>query len=228
MPANPRDPEPAKSENSETREELPDVAGAEPVEDSAHGGPTKEDSSDERSAPYTAQESTLTEETDQRKSRTPGTNHNHYADGAPEDKADTLISNPKVKEGPNRRLHRTDSKPIRPLTVSEHGERISDIQDRLAKAHAADLASDHRHTTDPDRQQWTAERDRIHGQIVREIYSEASAVPCEYRAIIAGGLGGAGKSTVLSEQLGIDRSQYLTINPDDIKEKMARRGLFRR
>jgi hypothetical protein len=42
---------------------------------------------------------------------------------------------------------------------------------------------------------------------------------------MAGGLGGAGKSTVLADHAGIDRSQYLTINPDDVKEEMARRGL---
>ena len=38
---------------------------------------------------------------------------------------------------------------------------------------------------------------------------------------MAGGLGGAGKSTVLEKYAGIDRSKYLTINPDDIKEEMA-------
>jgi predicted ABC-type ATPase len=43
---------------------------------------------------------------------------------------------------------------------------------------------------------------------------------------MAGGLGGAGKSTVLEEYAGIDRSKYLTINPDDIKEEMASRGLI--
>ena len=51
-------------------------------------------------------------------------------------------------------------------------------------------------------------------------------MPSERRAIIAGGLGGAGKSTVLEHYAGIDRSKYLTINPDDIKEEMARRGLI--
>ncbi len=45
-------------------------------------------------------------------------------------------------------------------------------------------------------------------------------------AIIAGGLPGSGKSTVLSEQAGIDLSKYLTINPDDIKEKMAERDMI--
>ena len=44
-------------------------------------------------------------------------------------------------------------------------------------------------------------------------------------AIIAGGLSGAGKSTVLEKYAGIDRSQYLTVNPDKIKEEMAERGM---
>jgi predicted kinase len=43
---------------------------------------------------------------------------------------------------------------------------------------------------------------------------------------MAGGLGGAGKTTVLESYAGIDRSQYLTINPDEIKEEMADRGLI--
>jgi predicted kinase len=42
---------------------------------------------------------------------------------------------------------------------------------------------------------------------------------------MAGGLGGAGKSTVLEAHAGIDRSQYLTINPDDVKVELARRGM---
>ena len=55
---------------------------------------------------------------------------------------------------------------------------------------------------------------------------KAADVPCERRAIIAGGLSGAGKSTVLDEYAEIDRSQYLTINPDKIKEEMADRGMI--
>jgi predicted ABC-type ATPase len=43
---------------------------------------------------------------------------------------------------------------------------------------------------------------------------------------MAGGLGGAGKSTVLDLHAGIDQSQYLKINPDNIKEDLASRGLL--
>ena len=57
------------------------------------------------------------------------------------------------------------------------------------------------------------------------LYDAASGVPNDHKAIIAGGLAGAGKTTVLEKHAGIDRSQYLTINPDDIKAEMAKRGM---
>ena len=66
----------------------------------------------------------------------------------------------------------------------------------------------------------------MHDSIIDDLYARASDVPCEQRAIIAGGLPGAGKSTVLERYAGIDRSQYLTINPDDVKEEMARRDMI--
>jgi hypothetical protein len=108
----------------------------------------------------------------------------------------------------------------------DYETRSNDILDRLQKAHSADLATDHENTTDPDNTQWTAGRNRIHGEIVNDLYNQASAVPCEYKAIIAGGLPGAGKTTVLNEQADIDMSRYLIINPDDIKEVLARRDLI--
>lgn len=66
----------------------------------------------------------------------------------------------------------------------------------------------------------------IHRDLVDDLYASAADVPCERKAIMAGGLGGAGKSTVLDKHAGIDRSQYLTINPDDVKVEMASRGLI--
>lgn len=57
------------------------------------------------------------------------------------------------------------------------------------------------------------------------MYQKAEQVPNERRAVVAGGLGGAGKTTVLKGHAGVNPDHYLTINPDDIKEEMARRGL---
>jgi predicted kinase len=114
----------------------------------------------------------------------------------------------------------------RPLSDAEHAEHVSEVRALLDKARADGLATDRQHTIDPAREVWSAQRDALHDSIIDDLYAKATDVPCERRAIIAGGLPGAGKSTVLERHAGIDRSQYLTINPDDIKEEMARRDMI--
>jgi predicted kinase len=113
-----------------------------------------------------------------------------------------------------------------PLTDAEHAEHVNEVRAQLDKARADGLATDRQHTIDPAREIWSDQRDAMHDSIIDGLYARASDVPCERRAIIAGGLPGAGKSTVLERYAGIDRSQYLTINPDDVKEEMARRDMI--
>jgi predicted kinase len=114
----------------------------------------------------------------------------------------------------------------RPLTDAEHAEHVAKVRELLDKARAEGLATELQHTTDTDHEQWTEERAIMHDAIIAELYWEAQTAPCEHRAILAGGLPGAGKTTVLEHHAGVDRSQYLTINPDDIKEQMAKRGMI--
>ena len=115
--------------------------------------------------------------------------------------------------------------PVSALTEKEWADHLVEVRDKLEKAHSDGLATDHVYTIDPDHLRWTRERRHLHHDIVDAIYSRAFDVPCDHSAIMAGGLGGAGKTTTLREQAGVDLSQYLTINPDDIKEEMAKRGL---
>jgi predicted ABC-type ATPase len=114
----------------------------------------------------------------------------------------------------------------RPLTDKEWAEHLAEVRDGLGQAREAGLITKHLYTIDPDRRVWTADRNRIQGSLVAELYEKAKDVPCDRSAIIAGGLGGAGKTTVLTQHAGIDLSKYLTINPDDIKEEMARCGMI--
>jgi predicted ABC-type ATPase len=114
----------------------------------------------------------------------------------------------------------------RPLTDAEHAEHVGEVRALLDKARADGLSTDQQHTIDPAREVWSDQRDAMHDSIIEDLYARASDVPCERQAIIAGGLPGAGKSTVLEHHAGIDRSQYLTINPDDVKEEMARRDMI--
>jgi predicted ABC-type ATPase len=114
----------------------------------------------------------------------------------------------------------------RALTDAEHADHVKEVRAQLDKARADGLATDQQHTIDPAREVWSDQRDAMHDSIIDDLYASAADVPCERRAIIAGGLPGAGKSTVLEHHAGIDRSQYLTINPDIIKEEMARRDMI--
>ena len=66
----------------------------------------------------------------------------------------------------------------------------------------------------------------LHDALVEDLYARSAGAPCEGKAILAGGLPGAGKTTVLNKFADIDLSQYMMINPDLIKEEMAKRGLI--
>jgi hypothetical protein len=112
-----------------------------------------------------------------------------------------------------------------PLTDAEHEDRVGHIRSELAEARVRGRATDARYI-DPADNRWTTERQLLHRDLVDDLYASAAGVPCDRRAVMAGGLGGAGKSTVLDGHTDIDRSQYLTVNPDGIKEAMASRGLI--
>jgi predicted kinase len=112
-----------------------------------------------------------------------------------------------------------------PLTDAEHEDRVRHIRAELTDARARGLATDARYV-DPADNRWTTGRQLLHRDLVDDLYTSAADVPCDRRAIMAGGLGGAGKSTVLDRHADVDRSQYMTVNPDDIKEAMATRGLI--
>ena len=117
---------------------------------------------------------------------------------------------------------------VRPFTDAEHAGHVADVTSRLAMARQARLATQFRHTVDPGQEIWSAQRRVLHDEILRDRYAAACQVPCQRRAIVAGGLPGAGKTTVLRDYAGIDLAQYLVINPDGIKAELASRGLIPR
>ena len=114
----------------------------------------------------------------------------------------------------------------RPRTEQERAEHISSVFARLDKADAEGSSTNELHTIDPKGEIWSTDRTLLHHSLLDEIYARAADVPCDHEAIVAGGLSGAGKSTVLANHPDIDRSKYLTINPDNFKEEMARRGMI--
>jgi hypothetical protein len=72
---------------------------------------------------------------------------------------------------------------------------------------------------------WNPERNREQAALVASMYQRAHGVPCERRAVVAGGLPGADKAAVL-RQSGINDSWYFTISIDKILREMAARDLI--
>jgi predicted ABC-type ATPase len=138
-------------------------------------------------------------------------------------------SSPREFDGGSLANDRADHRPSRDspysATDTEWADHLTDVRDHLAEAKLEGLSPDDLYSIDQDGEAWTAERREVHAAILTDLYSKSADVPCERQAIIAGGLAGAGKTTVLAEHADIDRSQFLTINPDDIKEELAERGL---
>jgi hypothetical protein len=112
-----------------------------------------------------------------------------------------------------------------PLTDKEWGDHLTEVRQILDQARVDGLESHLVYTIDPDHQSWIKDRRDLHASIINDLYSSARDVPNMGQAIVAGGLGGAGKTTVLTERADIDLSQYLVINPDNLKAEMARRGM---
>jgi len=120
-------------------------------------------------------------------------------------------------------------KPKADLTDAEYEAHTEMIEQRTNSALEEGLATDHVHTTvglggtGEWGAHWSFDRAQQHKEIVNDLYAKAENVPNEGHAVVAGGLGGSGKSTVLKTRL--DPKDYLTLNPDDIKEEMISRGM---
>lgn len=111
------------------------------------------------------------------------------------------------------------------LDDAEFEKRQADLAVAIKKANAEGKSTDAMHTVDEARLVWTPERAALHKSIVDDIMKAHMSVPRDRKAVMAGGLGGAGKTTVLTKHAGIKTQDYITLNPDEIKEELVNRGL---
>lgn len=80
--------------------------------------------------------------------------------------------------------------------------------------------------------EYNEDRADLHLKIIDKLMAKAVArglkthPPGQRKAVMSGGLGGAGKSTVLYDpRSGVDPNQYIILNPDDVKEEMLKLGM---
>ena len=113
-----------------------------------------------------------------------------------------------------------------PLTDEQYQAHTAAVEKALEDAIARGENTDAKYGINVDAGLWQPERAQVHKQIANDIYDkQAKTAKSTGDALIMGGLGGAGKSTVLKNHLGLDPKDWVTVNPDDVKEEMIRRGL---
>ncbi|MFI5755046.1 zeta toxin family protein [Streptomyces sp. NPDC051569] len=116
--------------------------------------------------------------------------------------------------------------PKAPLSDARWNEHVATVQRRLDQAVARGQETDVRYTVHGDREHWLLSRVRLQRQVADELYARGAAVPDEGRAVVTGGLMGAGKTTVLTRYSGVDLSHYLTVSADDVKDVMCERRMI--
>lgn len=221
-------PPPAEGDSSEAED--PPLRG-DPREDGSEGSERQEEPSGETGIkPDTAVEY-RNRPTEDPPDDEPDCQPAQESEEAPDQEAppgDSNMSIPAKADGEASKPHdgRLIDDQTRSLTDREWAEHITEVRDGLSKAYEQKLNTDYAYTINGAGEVWLEERDRLHDAILEDLYAKAADVPCDFKSIIAGGLGGAGKTTVLTRHAGIDLSQYLMINPDGIKEEMARRGMI--
>jgi hypothetical protein len=113
-----------------------------------------------------------------------------------------------------------------PLSDAQYQAHTQKVEQAVRDAIARGDATDSKYGVDVAAGVWQPQRAEVHRQLVDDIYNrQAATAKSTGDALIMGGLGGAGKSTVLKNHLGLNQADWVTINPDDVKEEMARRGL---
>jgi len=111
---------------------------------------------------------------------------------------------------------------VPPMTDEEYVAHTQMIETEIGKALSEGKATDKQFAVDANSGVWDFERAQRHREIADAMWkARAEQVPNEGKAMISGGLGGAGKSTVLKTVPGADEKNYFTINSDDVKEHMA-------
>lgn len=128
----------------------------------------------------------------------------------------------------NERILSTAMSEQRPLTNREFRAHERYVDKVTSLMVAQGFTSDEMHSDGyiGDAPVWSTEREAKHREIMDEYMDENRNVLCESKVLFAGGLGGAGKSSTISEHNLIDRKSYATVNPDDLKEVMARKGMI--
>lgn len=111
-----------------------------------------------------------------------------------------------------------------PLTSQEFRDRISYLEQEITRAMLARQSTDWLESTGTvgGSPVYSPERADLHNEIVNALMARFRNVPNEGRALMLGGMPGAGKTSVMHANIP---GKWLHIDPDRIKEEMAKRDM---
>ncbi|QFS89945.1 hypothetical protein FIV07_04250 [Mycobacterium sp. THAF192] len=115
------------------------------------------------------------------------------------------------------------------FTDDEYREHIAALENQLNMLRSRDVDSRTLYgTTTRGWTLWSGDRRAAQRRLVRELWQQHSAtVPREAKAMLVAGVDGAGKTTMRSDPSnGFTADRYFVIDPDEIGEAMAQRGMI--
>lgn len=110
------------------------------------------------------------------------------------------------------------------ITIDEAKERAK-IVEEVFRNPLIDRFNTKNFYFDSINEEWSEERIEQQKALIEDMYNKYKDKPCNKKVIISAGLPGAGKTTVLSQIDSINLDDYCTVNADDIKEEMIKRGM---
>ena len=111
-----------------------------------------------------------------------------------------------------------------PLTEAQYQQHARDVEEMVNAELVAGRSTADQYSTDGG-YSWSPGRALVHDEILQAFLARQVNVPSEKKAVLLGGLSGAGKSTTLKKVPGVHQGDYAVINPDDFKKELGRRGL---
>lgn len=115
---------------------------------------------------------------------------------------------------------REEGRALTPLEMKDHEEYVEEITSFLRR-HGGETS-----VLLADRGVYLEERGKKKAALIRDYILAHSDVPSDREALLAGGMGGAGKTSVVETFGFADSENYIHINPDDMKQLMAENGLI--
>lgn len=115
---------------------------------------------------------------------------------------------------------------VEPLTDEQWAAHVDALDAAVEQAKRDGRTTDALYTVNGDGVHWFPARVIRQRLAADALYAKGYEAPDEGRAVLTGGLPGAGKTTALTSSPFIDMSRYLVLSSDDAKEVMCERGMI--